>query len=88
MYTDAKVRLRSENQISQQFKMKNGLRQGGCLILLLFIFMMNEFRKDAKTITKGTNVVNLNVKRIYLNVCACADDEVIFAKNQDNLQLT
>uniref|UniRef100_A0A1Y1MCV0 Reverse transcriptase domain-containing protein n=1 Tax=Photinus pyralis TaxID=7054 RepID=A0A1Y1MCV0_PHOPY len=87
LYQNSKNRVIKGNLKSESFTTKAGLRQGGVMSPLLFtIFMDNIIKQCQKKINKKLHVGYKNMTRIEIAACAFADDIVITAKNQKDLQ--
>ena len=74
------------NMRSQIFSTKEGVRQGGGLSPLLFITVMDDNIKECKQRTKATIVGYRNLKTVEITECAFADDIVLIANSERNLQ--
>lgn len=74
------------NLESKEFITTEGLRQGGSLSPLLFIILMDDIVKEIKTSSKQLPIGYRNLKQTGINECAFADDVVIYAKSEKDLQ--
>lgn len=75
-----------DNNRSEIFETREGLRQGGILSPTLFNLYMDDIIKESNTKTKGLNVGMRRMQNINIKVCAFADDLAIIAQSQSELQ--
>ena len=61
-YSKAKVKL--DNQLSEEFDIKEGVKQGGILSPYLFNFFMNELLEESDRLNQGAAIGNLNISLI------------------------
>uniref|UniRef100_A0A1Y1M3Z3 Reverse transcriptase domain-containing protein n=1 Tax=Photinus pyralis TaxID=7054 RepID=A0A1Y1M3Z3_PHOPY len=86
MYTNTRNYVRTGNYQSEEFTTKEGLRQGGVLSPALFNVVMDDIIKEVKGKTRKLNVGYRNLVTVELAESAFADDLMIFAKNERDLQ--
>ena len=97
MYTKAKSCVKSNNNISEFFASKCGVRQGDNLSPLLFAIYINDFESFLSKRYKGlselaediTELLSDNELRVYLRLYTLlyADDTVILAESEKELQM-
>ena len=81
MYTNAYVNVRFNNRIGQEWKIGNGVRQGGILSAYLFNFYMYEMIEEISKSNIGCFLANLNV-----SIICYADDIVLLCPSANGLQ--
>lgn len=86
IYKNTRNYVRTGNLHSEEFITKEGLRQGGVLSPTLFNVIMDDAIKEVKDHVKKLNVGYRNMEQIQIAECAFADDLVVFAKNEKDLQ--
>lgn len=72
---------------SEEFLTKEGLRQGGVLSPALFNIVLDDVFKEIKNKTKRLQVGHRNLQIVEISECAFADDLIVYAKNERDLQL-
>ena len=75
-----------KNMKSETFITKEGLRQGGVMSPVLFTIYMDDIIKECNTKIKKLFLGYKNLQRVELSECAFADDIVIMANNENDLQ--
>lgn len=85
IYENNTNRIIYNNQKSETFKTSEGLRQGGGLSPILFITYMDEIIKEANKTKKQVLVGYRNLQRIKVDIGAFADDIVLIANTQEEL---
>ena len=78
--------VRKDNAQSEEFLTKDGLRQGGVLSPALFIMIMDDVLKEVKPKISQVHVGYRNMKPIGISECLFADDLVILARSEVELQ--
>lgn len=86
MYKITRNYVRTGNSQSDIFETKDGLRQGGVLSPTLFNVIMDDVLKEVKGKVNKLPVGYRNMEIMTISDCAFADDIVIFAKNEIDLQ--
>ena len=86
MYNNSRCYIRTKNMASKLFEVPDGLRQGGVLSPVLFIITMNEIIQKSREGAKALRIGYKNMKPVEITECAFADDLVIFAKKEEELQ--
>lgn len=87
-YHSTKGIVRIDGMKSEEFEMRNGVKQGDSLSPLLFIILLDEIIKTCKRRTTKLKVGNWNMRPIYSQVMVYADDIVLIAETQQKLQQT
>ena len=82
MYTSVKSRVKFANKLGNEFECSLGVRQGECLSPLLFSLYLNDI--EAQFINSGLDGIDIDMFKIFMLLYA--DDIVIFANNQEQLQ--
>lgn len=78
--------MRLKGITSRPFPMEKGVKQGDCLSPLLFITVMDEVMKTCKARTAKSVVGMWNLRPIYCQALAYADDLVLIADTEHKLQ--
>lgn len=86
IYKKTRNYVRTHNNTSEEFETKEGLRQGGVLSPLLFNIMLDDVLKEIKSERKKIQVGYRNMQIVEIAESAFADDLVIYAKNEEDLQ--
>lgn len=86
IYKLTRNQVRKDNEQSEDFVTKEGLRQGGVLSPLLFIIMMDDIIKELKGTVRQIQVGYRNMEAIGISECAFADDLVLFARSETELK--
>lgn len=86
IYNNTKNIVITNGITSEPFQTSEGLRQGGGLSPLLFILFMNEILKKCNKETKKLNVGYNRLEMTYITEGLFADDIVLYAENEKNLQ--
>lgn len=86
LYRGSTSKIRTHNQETEKFKTTQGVIQGGVLSPLLFIIFMNEIITKATKQSKKIDVGYNRLQNITMSECIFADDMVLIANNQENLQ--
>lgn len=86
VYRTTRNCIRTGNLQSEEFITREGLRQGGVLSPTLFNIVMDDILKETKEKVKKLLVGYRNMERVTISECAFADDLVIFAKSEQDLQ--
>ena len=81
IFSNTYVKIRFENALGRPWKIKNGLRQGGCTSALFFSLYINDVLKNIKKMQFGCT---LNHEKI--NIIAFADDIFLLAPSFKGLQ--
>lgn len=76
----------SKNMKSEIFTTKEGVRQGGGLSPLLFITFMDDIIKECKLRLESMSIGYRKLQKEEITECAFADDVVLVANNEKNLQ--
>ena len=82
MYTSVKSRVKYSNKLGNEFQCSLGVRQGECLSPLLFSLYLNDI--EEQFINSGLDGIDTDMLKIFMLLYA--DDIVIFANNQEQLQ--
>ena len=83
IYRNTKVRIKFKEDLSELISINKGVRQGCGLSPVLFNIYINKIVQEFKTtIMKG---IQLN-KRKYINTILYADDQILMATSEDDLQ--
>ncbi|KAG8226076.1 hypothetical protein J437_LFUL006383 [Ladona fulva] len=73
-------------QLSREFSIKKGVKQGDSLSPLLFINFMDEIAKNCKQKTAKTQIGFWNLNPVHIQVLLYADDIVLIADSEEKLQ--
>lgn len=87
IYRETRNIVRTKNMESQIFTVNEGLRQGSVLSPTLFKMIIDDIIKDVNRKTNPVYVGNWNLKPVYLKQCVFADDLVVFARYEEELEL-
>ena len=79
-HTDVCVRFKA--MTGQSWRVKNGVRQGGCTSSILFAFYINEILENLKSIRVGCQL-----KGEKMNIVAFADDIFLLCPSKSGLQV-
>ena len=82
MYSSVKSRVKFSNKLGNEFHCSLGVRQGECLSPLLFSLYLNDI--EEQFINLGLDGIDVDMFKIF--VLLYADDIVIFANTQEQLQ--
>lgn len=85
-YSDTRSYVRTDNMHSEEFSIREGVRQGGVLSPILFNLVMDDVMKETRRETSKLLVGYQNMQPVWINECAFADDIVIFARNETELK--
>ena len=77
-----KSRVKFANKLGNEFECSLGVRQGQCLSPLLFSLYLND--TEGQFINSGLDGIDIDMFKIFMLLYA--DDIVIFANNQEQLQ--
>lgn len=86
IYRNTRNYVVSNNATSEEFKTTKGLRQGGVMSPALFTALLDEVMKRCHEKIKKLHLGFRRMKPIGASVCAFADDVVIIAGNEKDLQ--
>lgn len=86
MYKNTRNYVRTNNSESEEFVTKEGVRQGGVLSPTLFNIILDDVAKEVKGHIKKLHVGYRYMEPIFITECAFADDLMIWAKNEKELQ--
>lgn len=78
--------VRTCNVLSEKFKTSEGVRQGSVLSPLLFICAMDDAIRHCQERMQRFRVGYRELQPTYLQACAFADDIVLFANSEENMQ--
>jgi hypothetical protein len=83
IYRNTKVRIKFNEDLSEPIRTNKGVRQGYGLSSVLFNIYINKIVQEFKTmIKKGIQLNN----RKYINTKLYADDQILMATSEDELQ--
>ena len=83
IYSNLKSRVMFDNRVSSDFTCCLGVRQGECLSPILFSMYLNDIEREY--ILKGAKGVDIGMLELFLLLYA--DDIILFANDEENLQL-
>lgn len=86
IYNNTRNYVISNNNISEEFITREGLRQGGVLSPVLFTIFMDDIIRNCERRTKALHVGYRNLQPISISVCAFADDVVLMAGSESELK--
>lgn len=86
LYVNTTNVIRANNQESEAFETTIGVRQGGVLSPILFLIFMNEIIKDCSEQSKKISVGYNKMRNVEISECIFADDIVLLATSERNLQ--
>jgi hypothetical protein len=78
--------VRLDGEVSQEFEMKKGMKQGDSLSPLLFTIFMNSILKYCKRNTPKMKVGYRNLRPVYVQALVFADDIVLMEDSERKLQ--
>lgn len=79
-------KIRLNNQISEEFQMERGIKQGDSLSPLLFVIYMDYINKKCKTEIRNTHIGYHNLTPVMTQDLIYADDILLMARNKNRLQ--
>ena len=82
IYSTVKSRVKNNNTLSESFSCNIGVRQGECLLPILFAMYVNDLEQELDD--KGVNGIDIGMVKLLLLLYA--DDIVLFAKTAEELQ--
>ena len=82
MYNTVKSKVKSNNNVSEAFSCKIGVRQGECLSPFLFAMYVNDLGQELEN--NGVNGIDIGMVKLLLLLYA--DDIVLFGKTAEELQ--
>ena len=82
MYNAIKSKVKSNNNVSEAFSCKIGVRQGECLSPFLFAMYVNDLGQELEN--NGVNGIDIGMVKFLLLLYA--DDIVLFGKTPEELQ--
>lgn len=86
LYNNCRNYVRTANRSSAEFETKQGVRQGDNLSPLLFIVYLDQIMKEVNSRAMKLIVGNYLLRPVKLCSLAFADDIVVLAPNERNLQ--
>lgn len=86
LYNNNKSYIRKDNLQSTAFGITEGLRQGGVMSPTLFILIMDDIIKTTANKTKKVHIGFNKLSPVNVSVCAFADDLMICAAKEKDLQ--
>lgn len=86
MYAEVRGAVRIAGKCSREFVMEKGVKQGDSLSPLLFVIFMNQVIKQCRRRTGKMKVGNWMMRPIYVQSLVYADDIVILAGKEEQLQ--
>lgn len=85
-YKVSRCYVRTGNNSSEEFRVTAGVRQGDILSPYLFIILMDDIFKEVKTKMRKFTVGYWKMKHVNICELVYADDIVLFARSQVNLE--
>ena len=85
LYSNPKSRVILQDYSTDYFDCPVGVKQGDCLSPTLFAIFINDLAKEIKTSGVGVNL-NIENEITLINILLYADDIVLFAENEADLQ--
>lgn len=90
LYSNPKSRIILQDYNTEYFDCPAGVKQGDCLSPTLFSIFINNLAKEIKESNIGVTLdiedIAGNIEEIVINILLYADDIVIFAENEEDLQ--
>lgn len=86
IYHEPIGKVRLDGELSAEFGIERGVKQGDSLSPLLFNIFMDEITKRCKRRTHRTQIGNWRLRPVYLQVLLYADDIILVADRQERLQ--
>lgn len=86
LYHKTENKVRTCNRLSESFNTTEGVRQGSVLSPLLFICAMDEAVKESQPKMEKFVIGYKNLQPIRIETCVFADDILIFANSENNLE--
>ena len=90
LYYNPRSRVILQNNSTEYFDCPVGVKQGDCLSPTLFAIFINDLANEMKNSETGIKLdiedIAGNIETILINILLYADDIVIFAENEEDLQ--
>lgn len=86
IYKETYNKVRTCNILSKEFMTSEKVRQRSVLSPLLFICAMDETIRKCKKSMEKCMIGYRNLKPVYMEACAFADDIILFANSDKNLE--